>query len=529
MPLGSEKPARIRLEAPSGKLGNDLRVAEDKLRKFSQRSRRMLSDSPRRGREKSGGAKLISAARVGVGALEKVGSTLFETFSSGVGDALDFERGLTRFKIAGNLSGVAMYELRNQILNVARATGVSRNEILAGSAAYLALTGDVDGASQSSALFAKVSNATGASMTDIATTAASMRDNLKIDRKDFESGFSALIVQGKAGAIELKDLSQELAGIAPQFSAFNKGAGLSGLATMGAALQAGRKGFSSASEAATGFRSMMSAVQRNAEKFKGVKIFNKDPRSGVKTLRSFHEIVDGISKSKLAKDPTLLTAAFGSSEAKRFYDQLVLNKGMIADLEKQSSDGGAVSVDALTYQQSAAGKLEQAMETLKISIASAFTPERIQQFAGALERIAKAAGNFADAFNAVFEFGAVRDMKNRNEAELVKMGEYTGSDAGMQRESWINAKRIAIEDEKRRHALREARINRVLSAAGPGALQLQTGPFPQSVVAPKAETQSRLPPTSPTPSPTVVLSLDGDVLATSTANARQSRRNLGGR
>ena len=532
MAIGNERPARIRLEAPSGKLEADLRAAQAKLRKFENATKRG------RGRgSKSTGAQLLSAARVGTGALEKAGSSLFDAFAGGVEGAVDLERGLTRFQIAGNISAQAMFEMRNSLIAVASATGITRSELLAGAASYLAITGDADGARNSVALFAKVANASGASMADVANTAASLRENLKIDPKDFEGAFSALIVQGKAGAIELRDLSQELSGVAPQFAQFAKGSGLAGLATMGAALQAGRKGFASASEAATGLRALIVAINRNAARFKsgGVRVFDRDARTGKKTLRGFREIIDDIAKSRLAKDPTLLTKAFGSDEAKRFYDQLVLNRDLLDELERKSADGGAVSTDALAYQQSAAGKLEQAMEKLKISIASAFTPERIQDFAAALQSIAAAAKQVADAFNAVFEFNEVRKKKNRNEAELVKLGEYTGEDPQLLRQSQINAKRIALQEAAARPALRAARAQRVLEDVGAGDLQLRPGGFGQSVAAPPpsfspAPRAAAAPVLGlSTPAINVSLWLDSERIATTQQNARSHRRQPGGR
>jgi hypothetical protein len=117
-------------------------------------------------------------------------------------------------------------------------------------------------------------------------------------------------------------------------------------------------------------------------------MFNKDPKTGVKTLKGFRDIVDQIANSKLAKDPTLLNEAFGSIEAQRFFEQLVKNRDMLDELEKKSSEGKAVATDSLAYQTSAAGQLEIAMNNLKLSVTKAFTPELIASFASALEKVA---------------------------------------------------------------------------------------------------------------------------------------------
>ena len=254
------------------------------------------------------------AAAVGAGGLAAM-----------AGEAVTLEKGLARFQIATDNSDAQMADFRSSLADTARASGLNRQELLDGAAAYVALTGDAAGAAAGMGLFAQVSNATGSSMADIAATAAAMKDNLGIKPSEFEAAFSALAVQGKAGAVELRELATELAGVAPSFAQFKNGKGAEGLAEMGAVLQVVRKGFGSTSEAATGFRSMMVAVQRNAVKFSkaGVRIFDKDPKTGKKSLRDFSDIVDAIAHSKLAKDPTLLTKAFGTDEAKRAYDQLI--------------------------------------------------------------------------------------------------------------------------------------------------------------------------------------------------------------
>ena len=88
-------------------------------------------------------------------------------------------------------------------------------------------------------------------MDDVATTGAALSQSLKIDPADFEKAFSILNSQGKAGAIELKDLAGEMASLAPQWQRAGS-SGVEGMTNMGAALQIVRRNFGSASEAAPG-------------------------------------------------------------------------------------------------------------------------------------------------------------------------------------------------------------------------------------------------------------------------------------
>jgi TP901 family phage tail tape measure protein len=384
---GRAREARVDITVGRDKLDRGLRDAKKGLRGFASDAKSAVGGA---------GKKLADGLLGGLGALAGVGGGL--GLASIVTDVVDLERGLTRFQIATDGTTAKTAALRAELGRVSHASGISRNDLLAGASAYVAITGDAEGAAGGIRLFAKVANATGASMGDIASTAAAMKQNLHIDPKDFEAGFSALAVQGKAGAIELRDLASLLSGIAPTFAQFDGGLGTSGLATMGAALQVVRQGFGSSAEAATGLQSLMVAINKNATKFQavGVKIYDKDPATGKKRLRDFRDIVDGIAESRLARDPTLLSKAFGRDEAKRAFDQLVQNRAMFEDLIGKSRDKNAIDRDAHTYQTSIAGRLEQSWNNVKLLIAEALTPARVQAFVTALEHMVELINQIAD-------------------------------------------------------------------------------------------------------------------------------------
>jgi hypothetical protein len=103
-----------------------------------------------------------------------------------------------------------------------------------------------------------------------------------------------MIVQGKAGAVELKDMAGELATLAPQFANFRGGKGTAGIREMGSAFQVIRTGAGSASEAATQFESLMGElakpdVIRKLAAIK-IKIFDKDPTTGQVSMRNASDI-----------------------------------------------------------------------------------------------------------------------------------------------------------------------------------------------------------------------------------------------
>lgn len=424
-----KRTAKVELTLDKDRFDRGLDAAGRRIRKFGRDGRYALGDLDKstgelmKGSLGKVGGKMLGVAGAGAAAaLGVVGIAAAGTFD----DVMKLEKGLTRYQIATDATDAEMANFRTSLSEQARAAGLSRQELLDGAAAYVALTGDAKGAASGMALFAKVSNATGATIADVSATAAAMKDNLQIDPKDFEAAFSALHVQGKAGAVELRELATELAGVAPSFAKFKGGGGTAGLAEMGAALQVVRKGFGSTSEAATGFRSLLVAVQRNAKKFQaaGVRIYDKDPKTGKKTLRDFSDIVDAISNSKLAKDPTLLTKAFGADEAKRAYDQLSSNRALLDELIRKSQDKNAIDRDAAAYLASPAAKVSKAWEAAKQKLAEVFTPERIAKFAAALEEVVVTMGNVIDAME------RAKQIMDGNDSNLLS-GELLGKIEGI--------------------------------------------------------------------------------------------------
>ena len=315
---------------------------------------------------------------------------------------LDFERSLTRLQIQaqGTLGPIDAY--RNSILRASQATGLARDQVLAAQAKFVQLTGDGKTAAASMDLFAKVAVATGASAEDIAASAAALSQNMKIDPADFEKAFSILTHEGKVGSVELRDMAGLLAQLAPQMAQFAGGTGVKGMADLGSALQLVNQGFNDAGMAATALEGLMGAVVKNSGRLKesGVEVFTKG-KDGRKQLKSLQEIVDAIGASKLAKDPTLLIKALGRKEAYQAYLQLSKVKGAWQGLSSETANAKDIAEDYAKYQSSSSGQLEKAMNTLKESVAAAFTPERIHAFVSAVSAAVDVVGRLGEALSHV--------------------------------------------------------------------------------------------------------------------------------
>lgn len=437
--------AEVEVTASSKTLAAKLREARAKFATFGNELKKNVFGKdlvdPKGGFWGKGGAQMMG--NLGSGAASMAGGFLVDQ-AKGV---LDFNDALTRLQITAGNTPEEMKAYAQEVRKASDETGLGKDKILAAGAAYVALTGDMATAMTATSQWARVAQATNSSVDDIAKTAAAMSQNMKIGPEDMEATFAALAIQGKKGAIELKDLAAQLSTIAPQWAMFRGGTGVAGVKELGAALQIVKRGFGGdAGETVTGLQSLLNALVKNAKRFDkgGVKIFDIDPKTGVKTMKSVFEIVDSIGNSKLMKDPTKLEKAFGRVEAYRAFLQLKENKGALDDLVKASDDVGVIQRDLSTYMQSDAGRMTDAWTKAKNAIADAFTPQRIEAFVHAveelapkLEGIAKTVGLIGEGLG--FFYGIGKSMRgwigggghkeHRHEDDIM-LGKYGGTGPG---------------------------------------------------------------------------------------------------
>lgn len=441
MPRGKMRRASLEFTASDRKLARDLARTQRRIRRWSKRAAGTVG-----GGFRSGFGQLASFASV-------------SGIASAADDSARFAEGIERLGIQANLSREQTAAFSGEIAKLSDRTGVGRNALLGGAARFVSLTGNVDGARASLDLFARTSVATGASIDDVAATAAALRDNLNIGPRDMEKALSGLVVQGKAGAIELRELATLLSGIAPQMTRFGVD-GTEGLAELGAALQVVRKGFGSGSEAVTGLNALMTKLAKNQGRLAahGVKVFDKNPKTGERRMRRFRDIVDDISKSPMMKDDGALLDALGSSEATRAMEQLLKAPELFADLQQKSLEGGTIQRDYLRFQTSAAGKYKRQMQRVREAIAEAFTPERIAAFAEVLGGAVKLAQGLVGAVGKVAGF--VTDVTGLGKDDTVPKADALSDPTAQASGFEIQASQLAESARKHRARVRGLRERR---------------------------------------------------------------------
>lgn len=377
MPRRGTDRAEVILATDQKQLTPELRRATKKFERFGARVRGRLTNT-----FKGIGRSLATLGGfAGAAGLAAVGK-----------EVIALDKRMVRFGLNTRKAGEPVTKivagLRGELKKLSNQTGLDQGDLMGGVESFLSKTGDAKGAVKNAELFAKVVQVTGASMEDTAGAAAALAKTMGFDETNFEKAFDIMIVGGRAGAIEIRELAAEVGKVAPQFEQFGV-RGAKGLAIMNGALQTLAPSFGfSASETATGFRSLMTALAKNAKKIQkasGVKIFTVNDK-GEKQFRAIRDIVAELGESKLAKDPTALTKALGRAEAVRAFQVLNKNLEGWTGLADTMLENTTLAKDWGEVQKSAGVKGAKAMQRLKNKMMDVFTPERIDKLVAAFEK-----------------------------------------------------------------------------------------------------------------------------------------------
>lgn len=400
MAVDAKRKAKVELTAGTAGLDSGLADAKRKMRAFQREetraAKKAAADEEKAAKKKSKlwedrRGKLGSAVGMGVGMA--LGGDIVSQFTDAVSGIADFERELTRFQIDAQLSGKQIGAFRDEVMATSEATGQSRIEILKGAHAYQILTGDADAAMKSAGVFAKVANASGSSMDDIAAAAASLHNNLGFKSDDMQQGFDVLLSMGHKANIELRDMGGEMNRLLPLFRQFGKTTDMNKLAEMAASFETIGPSFKGPEEAAEGFQQAMMQISKPkvAANFEGlgVKIWEIDPKTKLHVQRDWIDIIGDIKK-KVPDKMYLQAAVGGRVNAFLAIKAMVDNYDRLVELKNEALGSDQVAKDNATYMNSTSGRIAVAWAHIKNSIAEALTPDRIEAFANALTSAADA-------------------------------------------------------------------------------------------------------------------------------------------
>jgi hypothetical protein len=260
-----------------------------------------------------------------VGAIGRTGAALLGVGGAGlaasaVAGATRLDEQTRRLVISGRQGGekskIDPNDLRKQFEHTGIETGMNAEDIAAGAQAFVTLTGNIDGAIKNHKIFAQVAQATGAAVEDVAQAAAAMSTNMDITAvDDMKTALATMVLQGKKGAFELRDMAVTFPKIAAAASSFGiKGVG--GLTQLGGFLQLARTATGSGEQAAFATEASLrqltakSPEMQSGEAFEGRKVEIFKGGNAKKGLRDFNDILGDVMEASQG-DMVKLQKVFG--------------------------------------------------------------------------------------------------------------------------------------------------------------------------------------------------------------------------
>lgn len=321
----------------------------------------------------------------------------FAAFTLAAKDALKFDETLTTLKIATDGALGSTEKMRQEFLNLSSASGVAKEELVAGAQAYFDLTGDAKGTTEAVRTFARVAKASATPMEDVSGAAAAMKEQFGLSAPEMEQAFSILIKGGKAGAVSLANMATLASSLGAKFKDFGSSQGLDGVASLGAMFQLVMKDSKNAAEAATNLENLFAKIKtRRAELAKiGVKVENGKTGSGqFKDITTILKLLDEAKK----KNFSAFQDAFGADmQANAALDSLTKRLDVLGQFTEETRHANDVEKDLAERNRSGAERATKAWNDLKNTVARAFNPEMINGIANALSSIASTITSITNA------------------------------------------------------------------------------------------------------------------------------------
>jgi TP901 family phage tail tape measure protein len=206
----------------------------------------------------------LNAVREAAGRIGAIGAVVGAiSFLAPIREAAAFDQRLRDIAVTAGQAGAeaqrSIRDMARQFGGLAVETG-QRSSAVAEAAGVLIAAGMERGLIDSLLpTIARVATATNSSITDIATTAFTLSDTLRVGPEQMESALAAMVTAGKEGRFELRAMAREF----PQLTAAAAALGLTGrtaVDSLSAALQVARRGAGSESEAANNLANFLSRL-----------------------------------------------------------------------------------------------------------------------------------------------------------------------------------------------------------------------------------------------------------------------------
>ncbi|MCY1669344.1 phage tail tape measure protein [Rhizobium sp. SL86] len=185
------------------------------------------------------------------------------SFMGPIQEAAAFQQQLLDIAGTSNLVGKAAFDLvensKAKYEELSLVVGQYSDTIAKGAGQMIAAGVDPTLVDQSIGLIGRSATAANAEFNDMAGVATSLLTTLRMPADQLEGAMAGLVVAGKEGAFELKDMARYFPTLTGQMAKFGV-TGREAVNTLGAALQIARKGTSDPAEAANNLKNFLSKI-----------------------------------------------------------------------------------------------------------------------------------------------------------------------------------------------------------------------------------------------------------------------------
>jgi TP901 family phage tail tape measure protein len=333
-----------------------------------------------------------------------------------------FERRMSRVGLTADATAAQTARAAQVVKTVAKDLALPQEDVLQGLEGLVAAGRTLPDAMKFLPAVAKTAQASGAAVSDIASTADALGTSLKIPADQMERMFDYLVQQGKAGKFELKDMARYLPSIAPAAAAVGM-AGVEGANKIAALLQVVRQGTGTAEEAAASVQNIFAKMEseETAKRFKKMGVdLRKEMKAARASGKDLLDVFVDLSERALKGDLSKLPQLFSDQEFARGMRALLSRRG---ELQRLIADGlknglGAVNRDVskiTTDAEASLQRLANAWSEAKMSFAEAGDAAGVTTFLQGLTAELKTTAEQFRALKAIIE--DVKNLKVKDAAE----------------------------------------------------------------------------------------------------------------
>jgi len=293
---------------------------------------------------------------------------------------------LLDIEVQSGATAETMEQLRATISRLSGEYAMSGTELSQATMGLVNLQGQAGMSAEKLEILARAAFATNSPIEEMGGLVFSLQNAFGLNKaEDLEAALASVVTAGKYASVPLNEMNLVLQQVSSQFKRFTD-SGQIGAVEMASTLQVLRKSFGSSLQAGTGLSGLLGVLSLREIELGRAGIHVKDAAGN---YRDLYDIVDDVESSGILKDTAKYLKAFGKKkEAREALLALIEHKEVLGEINEAAKKGSSFQEDINKRQASHVFRVNKSLNDMKERMLAIFTPERIEKFAGAMERIA---------------------------------------------------------------------------------------------------------------------------------------------